>query len=314
MFHIPLPPSLVARQYAPVLTYHACLKACPDDIAVEDNITPGFLYEHLDALRRLWRFVPIDEFSETTNRKGIAAVTFDDGYKSVIHNALPVLTALDIPCTIFINLIGINQKVFWRHKVMRVIASGLQQECEASFTHIRKLPGQSFYHYLKHPANDSRISELEIDRFIQSKNLAPKISNHLVDDLSYFLDHPLVWYGNHSSNHYVLSSLSLEEQRKEILETDAFLRRLKHIKRSLAFSLPFGESHHVNHDTLSALKDLGYKSLLMNRGRLNRLRAARHDPLPVVERFSPGSEPIGSLIAKEFVRTVVSAPFHLVLS
>lgn len=122
------------------------------------------------------------------------------------------------------------------------------------------------------------------------------------------------WYGNHSSNHYVLSSLSLQEQRREILETDAFLRRLNHIKRSVSFSLPFGESHHVNHETISALKDLGYKSLLMNRGYLNRLRAARHEPIPIVERFSPGLRPIGSLIAKEFLKTAVHTPSRLKLS
>ena len=47
--------------------------------------------------------------------------------------------------------------------------------------------------------------------------------DYLMDDRSWFRRHPLVWYGNHSHNHYVLSSLSRQEQAEEIGKTKALI-------------------------------------------------------------------------------------------
>jgi peptidoglycan/xylan/chitin deacetylase (PgdA/CDA1 family) len=67
----------------------------------------------MDALIRL--SIPIDIESRERLEKGLrySAVTFDDGFVSVIENALPALSARNIPCTIFVPTGSIGRRPTW---------------------------------------------------------------------------------------------------------------------------------------------------------------------------------------------------------
>lgn len=303
-----IPTSLVTGRCAPVLTYHACYRMLPPNVAPVDNVSPEILHDQLSSLQRRYRFIPIDEFCEAHSWKGIASVTFDDGYKSVLDAALPVFESLGIPFTVFVGKVGkvgLERKMFWRHKVMYVLQNGLERECERSFSQTRKIPGQSFHLYLKHACNNSMVVEQEIDEFLRSRDLDLSQADGLIDDESWFLDHPLVWYGNHTSNHYVLSSLPYRDQLREIADVQRYLGGLKSVKVSQAFALPFGETQHFNDDTLTALRDLGYRCLLMNRGCVNRGWTERGG-VRVVERFSALEGAIEPQLKRAFLRTTLS--------
>ncbi len=137
--------SLIARFCAPTVNYHACFKQVPADVAAVDSITPDVLHQQLESLKRHFRFVPVDEFLHARSLSRVAAVTWDDGYKSVIDTALPVFEALDIPFTVFVNTRPLEGEVFWRHKVTAIMSMGLAAECAASMRSVYKEPGQSFY-------------------------------------------------------------------------------------------------------------------------------------------------------------------------
>src|ERR1035438_3733057 len=98
-----IPLRIITSRGAPVLTYHACYRRPPAEVASVDNLAPEWLYEQLSRLKKVARFVPVDELAECRSRRGVAAITFDDGYRSVVEEAMPVLVALDAPFTIFIN-------------------------------------------------------------------------------------------------------------------------------------------------------------------------------------------------------------------
>src|SRR4030095_5627286 len=166
---LPIPAQLQMR-CSPVLTYHACYARCPRNVAEADNITPKRLFDQVSWLQRRYRFVTIDEFCQAKKRRGLAAVTFDDGYKSVIDDALPVLRALGIPCTIFVNTAALEKKIFWRHKVVYIMQNGLAEECKRAFLSTRTL-GDGFYRDLKNPANNSRTVEQEMDAFLTARGL-----------------------------------------------------------------------------------------------------------------------------------------------
>jgi peptidoglycan/xylan/chitin deacetylase (PgdA/CDA1 family) len=295
-----VPISLAARS-APVLTYHACYKECPPAVDPVDNITPQQLYEQIEELKRYCRIVTIDEFSEAKNTRGLAAITFDDGYKSVVTNALPVFVALDVPVTVFVNSRSFEGNVFWRHKVVYIIEHGLVEECERSFVKVKRVPGESFHRYLKNNINHSGVVEEELDRFLSQKDIKLPACDYLFDDRKQMIDHGLLSYGNHSHRHYVMSSLPLLEQQQEIQKTESFLKT-SGVFKSGVFSLPFGETHHFNNDTCFALRDQGYHVLLLNRGTVNYSKLKKAFGLKIVERFSPSVDNLGRQLNIQFCR------------
>jgi peptidoglycan/xylan/chitin deacetylase (PgdA/CDA1 family) len=296
-----IPVGLLGSRWSPVLTYHTCYDQIPPDLDPIDNVRAARLYEHIEALKKTFRFVTVDEYCRARDRRGIAAVTFDDGNKSVIENALPALSSLSIPFTIFVNTVGMDGGVFWRLKVLRVIKMGLEAECESSFTDVRKLAGMSFHQYTKDCHNNSITVEREVDRFLRSKGVNHSGLSYLFDDPKYFVNHSLVWYGNHTARHYVLGSLDREQQHREMSETKNYLRRFPNINVSEVFAAPFGEERHMNTETFDVLRDLGYSYLLVNRGGVNRKVVNRHG-IEVIERFSALDEDVGLLVKREAVR------------
>jgi peptidoglycan/xylan/chitin deacetylase (PgdA/CDA1 family) len=112
-----------------ILLYHATFATVPKDLSRRlHNVAPVELYRQLSWLRRRFRFISIDEWLESRNRRGTAVVTFDDAYKCVFEEALPVLETLGIPATVFINGITLEGKNQWRDKVRYLISHSLVAE------------------------------------------------------------------------------------------------------------------------------------------------------------------------------------------
>lgn len=297
---------MIAKHCAPVLNYHACFHEVPIDVAAVDSIAPEALSRQLESLKKAFRFVPIDELMESRSLSGLASVTFDDGYKGVIDSALPIFEALDIPFTVFVNTRPLEGQLFWRHKVVEIMSLGLAGECQASMSGMHWEPGLGFYGSLKHPRNNSRLVEEQIDEFLCRRNIRLSSSNHLFDARQYYRPHRLIWFGNHSHSHYVLSSLSRQEQCEEISRTSSILQTIPGIQLSKVFALPFGQTQHANAETLSALRENGYRTLLMNRGRTNRGSFSSQSEVTVIERFSPTQEiSVEKQLLKEFVKTAI---------
>jgi peptidoglycan/xylan/chitin deacetylase (PgdA/CDA1 family) len=98
-----------------VILYHRVVENLP----ANDNGTPGMmisrrtLEHHLDWIGRRYRFISLDELGEKLERgdkfeKPVAAITFDDGYSDVYHNAFPMLKQKGIPAGVFVvtDLVG----------------------------------------------------------------------------------------------------------------------------------------------------------------------------------------------------------------
>ena len=106
-----IPIKLITNNYNPVLLYHSL----GSNSEFEDNIDHvnlEILNNQLKSIQKYWKFVCIDEYVNTTNKKGLASLTIDDGYKSVIDESLKVFKNLNIPITIFINSSTFEGKIF----------------------------------------------------------------------------------------------------------------------------------------------------------------------------------------------------------
>jgi peptidoglycan/xylan/chitin deacetylase (PgdA/CDA1 family) len=282
---------------SPVCVYHACFPQAPADIENHlHNIAPAVLHDHLSYLKKHYRMVFVDELAEHHCAGDVAAITFDDGYKSVLSNAAPILIDLEIPFTIFINNSSLEKRIFWRDKIRYLITHDLVKSCEQFLHRTSKIANTTFYRYTKHPSNNSRIVDDEISAFLTYNGCHIEHHQYCFEDINYLMDHHLIAYGNHSHNHYVLSSLSPEEQYQEIHHTKQFLESVPDIRVSQMFAVPFGDLQDLNQHTLAILKELGYRGILLSRQRLNCDWFQSQD-LTVIERFMPRGPDMAEILA-----------------
>lgn len=95
-----------------VLCYHAVSPDFPAALSV----TPAQLERHLTALtRRGYRGVTFSGAVGGGHRGRVVAVTFDDGYRSVLERGLPVLERFGMPGTVFVatDFVGTGAPMRW---------------------------------------------------------------------------------------------------------------------------------------------------------------------------------------------------------
>ena len=80
------------------------------------------------------------------------------------------------------------------------------------------------------------------------------------------LAHPLFSYGSHSLDYYVLSSLSEDEQWREIDGNRRFLKTLAHVQKTSVFSIPFGGDRSYNDSAVRLAAEAKYSAILLSRG------------------------------------------------
>jgi len=103
---------LLARQtnYPVVFGYH---KVVPNFPSAAEGVIPPMLIssrmfeQHLDWIGQRYSFISLDDIGSTleqgkTFQRPVAAVTFDDGYRDIYHNALPILKRKGIPAAVFV--------------------------------------------------------------------------------------------------------------------------------------------------------------------------------------------------------------------
>lgn len=69
--------------------------------------------KHMDCIRTISKPAWADSAELTPDARPKIAVTFDDGFRSVVENALPVMREREIPATIFIPAGFIGKKPGW---------------------------------------------------------------------------------------------------------------------------------------------------------------------------------------------------------
>jgi peptidoglycan/xylan/chitin deacetylase (PgdA/CDA1 family) len=248
-----------------VLLYHSTFAKVPDHLKHNlHNVTPEELYRQVSWLKRHFDLVSVDEYLEG-NRLGCAALTFDDGYDSVFSEALPVLNSLDAPFTVFINGSSLSGRPFWRDGVRYLINNGLVREFLLFYSRFSRdadlLDEGNFFAMSKSPRINSRRIHQAIEEFLQQRHMPMEELVYCVHDDGVMRKNPALPIGNHSFNHYVMSSLTDEEQELEIRAGQELIRLLG-VRTSNVFSLPFGGYNDVNKTTVRLIAQYGYKGFL----------------------------------------------------
>ena len=213
------------------------------------NVSPDVMYKQLAWLKKYFDIVEIDSlFNNSSEIIGKASITFDDAYKSVFNDAIPVIESLNIPCTIFFNGITLNQKLFWRDKIRFLFNNSMLTdfiECNSTFCTTYNINEKNFYQSTKHPKVNSYVFDNLLDEYFEKRKVKISELRFCIDNLKSIANHPLISYGNHTFNHYVLSSLNNDEQLIEIEKNHDILHSLN-ANISNVFSVPFGGQRDFN--------------------------------------------------------------------
>lgn len=258
-----------------ILLYHATYRNIPLNMEKGlHNVDPETLYKQIHWFKKYFDIVSVDNlFNSKSNKVGKLAVTFDDAYDSVFLEGLPVLETLNVPCTIYLNGVTIVEKPLWRDKIRYIINSDLVEDFlkfDEKFFKEKKIIKSNFYTQTKSFECNSKEIDSVLDKYFQWKKIFPERMRFTLKDASKLKNHPLISYGNHTYNHYVMSSLSKEEQEIEIIENEKLINQLN-IKNSKVFSIPFGSASDFNKDTIELLKKYNYNAFLYSENKINLL-------------------------------------------
>ncbi|MYB34284.1 MAG: polysaccharide deacetylase family protein [Gammaproteobacteria bacterium] len=292
--------SALSKSHGLVLLYHSI----SDDSRLSErrihNVSPNMFERHLSELHEFFRFVSMAEFVSAEDPAGLATITFDDGYRNVLTNALPILEGAQIPASLCVNSSVLQGQVNWRDKVRFLIQHDLTEDfmatCDLPVTE------GTFYRFSKHPANNSVVIDRHLNEYFNDHGIEITQDQTYLDskDLkSCTKSHKTLSVVNHGARHYVLSSLTDEQQVHEINEPRLWLSECFRACLENVFSAPFGGSRDINHNSLEVAVEAGYHNVLMSRQRLHRAGQTSSSTPRKIERFMPRAEDVVEEVLRE---------------
>lgn len=160
-------------------------------------------------------------------------VTFDDGYANNFDIAYPVLEACAIPATIFVTTGFLNGGMMWNDQVAEVVR--VYQHDVLDLTAIglrtfdlvvesRRMSAAKIVNEIKHWPQPKRESAVEYMVSLLEGSLPSTVM--MTDEQLVELSDKGVDIGAHTVSHPILSTLSLDEAKSEILESKEYLENL----------------------------------------------------------------------------------------
>jgi peptidoglycan/xylan/chitin deacetylase (PgdA/CDA1 family) len=268
IYHSGLAHLVIRRRRAPrVLVYHACEESESDFTrGLKINTMPALLERHLEFLKRHYRIVPLAALVDGDPPDFSVVITFDDGFRSVHSNALPLLAARNVPATCYLVTDVIDDAaLIWivelnwflrRHRsAARQLVSDVLGVSRFCSTH--RLVRCAIARY-----DPVKIADLLRKlRAAFGPVAAPPGRLHLDRAEIKELAESGFTFGNHCASHAVLTNLDPDECRQEVDRARMQLLDVPGSVSSLAY--PFG----IYDDAVERIaREMGYRSLMLVEG------------------------------------------------
>ena len=275
------------------------------------NVIPQNILKQALLLKKYFDIISIDELFNLPEGKidGKVSITFDDGYKNIFNEILNELSKYSIPVTVFLIGNSLKNKPYWRDKIIFLLNNKKYlNEFIAFFNNENtiKLNNHNFFMETKNNHINSKILDETLDKFLTGNKLYENININLISNADQLIKNKFITYGNHTLNHYVMSSLNYEEQKSEILDNKNFLSSLN-INTTNIFALPFGTYNDLNMDTIKILKDTNINKVLLCNNKINNKNDSfNYDSIKFLDRLAPSNN-IFRLILNIFKNTIYSS-------
>lgn len=265
-----------------VLCYHNVVSEYnPRDICGNQyfiNLPLDVFKKQIKWIHQNFKVIKLDDLiSGQPISKKSALITFDDGFKSVLTNAFPVLNSFKMPATLFLTGSHIQEnRIPWIAQLHYLLNTYLldlsickyksyfkHKELLRSFNKIKSRLRQlkpfeifSSLSYLEKSIGISVPPNVISEQFLSSNDIM-KLENH-------------GWtIGNHTYNHPNLVHLTSNEIREEIKTTHEALSRFKSYRKVLA--LPYGDQSSYSSRIVDIAQQVGISHVFTTICQLNPL-------------------------------------------
>ena len=209
----------------------------------------------------------VDLLRERKLPRRSVVVTFDDGYRDNLL-ALPILDRYRVPATIYITTGAIDRsRSLWWDEQASVIAAltslelrGRRWDLSTTALKTRAFADlNALFKSMRPDQQDELMTELRAAHTTASGESMLTWSDVIGLD-----GHPLITIGAHTVDHHVLSQVTAEELRHQLVASREELeRRLGHPVRHFAF--PFGGAAHAGPREFAAAAAIGFTSAVTTR-------------------------------------------------
>lgn len=204
---------------------------------------------------------------KSTPPEGAAWISFDDGWKNNMTDALPVLVEKKVPATFFISTGPVETSgVFW-WSLAEENKEMLPQKFRDDFDLLWKVPEKE---------RAETISLLE-----SNFKKTPEREAMTVDDIRSMANYDFITIGSHTVNHVITVNCSDKELEDELTESKYKLEEWTGREINI-FSFPNGD---YNGRDIDMLMRSGYKSSVIVENRA----ATANDNIYKIPRFSVGN-------------------------
>lgn len=236
-------------------------------------VSPAAFERQIRFIAGNFQVISMDRLLEGPVPQRAALLTFDDGLESVFTGALPILRALGLPSTVFLNMGPLFGEPFWAARVV-YLCRHVPGFREFALRRQGNLPLELLYG----GCSPELVREWEERNGTGYLNRLPEYLGRFVgpEELRRADSDSLVSFGNHLYNHYGLPPLSESRMGEEFQANAKALSQLRGSRPVFAF--PFGRAaeRHVK-----ALLGWGARRLFTGFSRIN------GDPAgPVLHRLS----------------------------
>jgi len=257
-----------------LLMFHEVQDKVP--AALTSGISPRFFEELLTWLRaQCWTFVSLSDVLRWQAKppERFVCLTFDDGYRDFLIDALPVLEQHGAPFVLYIPTKAVTRDLYawWlglrelllRNDVVDIDAMGTRFTCSDLKRKIKA------YRAITSWIRQDYRRQFALEPTFAAAGLSLRELNerHYLNEcqLRALSRHPLATIAGHTSSHAALSTLELEDARLEITENRRFLENLVQ-KPVIDLAYPYGDENSCGPREAMLAANEGFRSAVTSRG------------------------------------------------